>query len=511
MRPVVFLGFDACDPDIVRAMAAAGKLPAFRDLLGSSGMARIQNPYALFVGTLWPSFFTAMAAGKLGFHCWEAISPQTYERRLTSPREIGAQPFWRALSRAGRRVAVIDVPHTSGEDGHNGVEVVEYGCHDRHFGFHTSPPELRSEILGRIGPHTMLTLDPDAERQFAPDDYVHRAGARRTAAEMRRFLADLLDGLDRKLRLTTWLHGREPWDLFLAVFGESHAIGHQAWHLHDPSHPWHDAHLVREIGDPIERVYAGLDRALAAHLAMVPEDAILLVLCSHGIGPHHDGTHLLEDILDRLDAVRKGRGEVRMAASSVATALRALAGRPRPHAADVDIGPRARSRRDFYLAPNNFVFSGVRINLEGRELAGRVRPGAELEAVLEELRRDLLDLVDVRTGARVVRAVERSDARHLRQAGDELPDLFIDWNHDAPIETVWSRKVGLLHRRYGHWRSGDHRPDGLLLARGPGLRERRDLGELVIADLGATICDLLGAPLVGVDGRTAPALDLSSP
>ena len=74
------------------------------------------------------------------------------------------------------------------------------------------------------------------------------------------------------------------------------------------------------------------------------------------------------------------------------------------------------------------------------------------------------------------------------------------------VSWVWSPKTGLVHRPYGHWRSGDHRPGGLLLARGPRLRERRALGALTTAELGASICDLLGVPVDGVEGKPSRVL-----
>jgi predicted AlkP superfamily phosphohydrolase/phosphomutase len=523
---IVVLGFDACDAGIVRALAAAGKLPTFGRLLESWTRAQVRNPFGLFVGSLWPSFTTARSPSLTGFYCWETVSPTTYERRLTTPREIvGARPFWRALSAAGRRIAVLDVPHTWSDGPVNGIEVVEYGCHDRHFGFHTSPPALASEILARVGPHPVFTVDPFVERQFAADDVVHRAGAHRTPDEERALLRDLLDGVARKSRLSTEILGRVGWSLFVSVFGESHAVGHQHWHLHDPTHPRHDAALARELGDPVELVYRALDRALAEHLALVGPDTMVLVLLSHGMGPHYDGTHLLEEVLGRMDAADRGGprgGPASRAVKAVWGALPAAAAarltpaamallrrrlrRSPPAVAGDWLDPTKRAGRRFFVQPNNSVYGGVRINLKGREAAGLVEPGADMEAICDRLRRDLLALVNVATGRPVVRAVERIERYHARSPGDTLPDLLVEWSTEAQIETVWSARTGIVHGPASHWRTGDHRPTGLLLAAGPALPAGADLGEIPIGDLGPTICARLGVPLEGVDGRPVRAL-----
>jgi predicted AlkP superfamily phosphohydrolase/phosphomutase len=528
---VVVLAFDACDAGIVRDLAAAGKLPTFGRLLGGWARAQIQNPFGLFVGALWPSFSTACSPSRTGFYCWETVSPTTYQRRPTTPRDItGARPFWREISAAGHRVAVLDVPHTWTDGPVNGIEVVEYGCHDRHFGFHTSPPSLAAEILARVGPHPVFTIDPFAERQFAGDDYVHRAGAHRTAEEERAFLRDLLDGLARKGRLSTELLGREAWTLFVSVFGESHAVGHQQWSLHDPTHPRHDPGLARELGDPVEQVYRALDRALADHLALVGPDTTVLVLLSHGMGPHYDGTHLLEDVLERMDGADHGgpRGgpaartvkavwgalpaaaRARLAPATMTLFRRWLEHTPPSVTEDWDLGPAKRAGRRFFMEPNNSVYGGVRINLKGREPAGLVHPGAELDAICDQIRLDLRALLNVATGRPVVRAVDRTERHHPRFPHDLLPDLLIEWNSDEQIETVWSAKTGIVHGPAAHWRTGDHRPTGLLLAAGPTIPAGADLGEIAIGDLGPTICARLGIQLEGVDGRPARALFGSS-
>ena len=520
---VVMLGFDALEVGIVRDMATAGKLPTFRRLLDGWACGRIQTPYGLFVGTLWTSFFTARSVALSGFHCWEAVSPASYERRPMTPRELVGRPFWRMLSEAGRRVAVLDVPHARAADPVNGLEVFEYGCHDRHFGFHTSPPELAAEIMAGVGPHPIFTLEPYLEREFAPDDYAHRAGPFRTPDEEKALLGDLLEGLDRKRRLSTSLLSRGQWDFFLSIFGESHAIGHQCWHVHDAGHPRHDPVNARALGDPVERVYAALDRALADHLALISRDTIVLVLLSHGMGPHYDGTHLLEEVLARIEAAdwprwrptmdfataipRHLRGKMRgmLAPTASAARRRVRFSLPRP-CFDGDVGPAYRASRRFFLSPNNSAHGGVRINLKGREPAGLIEPGREFDRTSEQLRHDLLALVNVDTGGPVVRSVDRTDAHYARASVDALPDLLIQWSVDTPIETVWSPKTAIVHRPYAHWRTGDHRPDGLLLAAGPGIRAGADLGAIAIGDLGPAICALLGAPLNGVG---APAFTLA--
>src|ERR1041384_7293973 len=168
--------------------------------------------------------------------------------------------------------------------------------------------------------------------------------------------------------------------------------------------------------------------------------------------------------------------------------------------------PPIAPRGGFFMTPNNSVYGGIRINLAGREQSGRVRSGPEFDDFCQFIRRELLGLINVDTGEPAVRSVERTEAYYDRAPDDELPDLFVDWNRNGPIETVWSPRIGFVHAPYLHWRTGDHRLNGFLFASGPGIRPRTDLGQIANGDLCPTICAMLGHRLDGVDGRPVPAL-----
>ncbi len=158
------------------------------------------------------------------------------------------------------------------------------------------------------------------------------------------------------------------------------------------------------------------------------------------------------------------------------------------------------------MTPNNSVYGGIRINLAERERSGRVRSGRERDDACGLIRRELLALINVETGEPAIRSVERAEDYYNRAPDDELPDLFVDWNRNAPIETVWSPRIGFVHAPYLHWRTGDHRLNGFLFASGPDVRPQADLGRIANGDLGPTICALLRHRLDRVDGRPVPAL-----
>lgn len=516
--PLVVIGLDACDPATVRRMAAAGKLPVIARFMAEGSRSGVRNPYGLFVGAVWINFITGVRPDRHGFHSWDRIDRQSYAYRLNQP-EIRHPPFWDAVGEAGRRVALIDVPHARFAEPINGVAIAEWGCHDRHFGFHTQPAERRAGIVERFGLHPIFGMDPYKVRDFAPDDHAHRAGRLRTPAEHKALFDGLIAGAETKTRLVASVLAEEDWDFVLAVLGEGHAAGHQAWAQHDAAHPDYDPGIVAAIGgDPVALVYQALDRAVGALLEQVDPGATVCLLFSHGMGRHHDGTHMLGEILKRLDdSYRQGgagitaQGLLRSSLQALQPAAERIGGAlglpPRLRQALArKLGARAygsaaeRSRQAFFVEPNNHVYGGVRFNLAGREPNGWVL-AEEADALAGRLEEDLLAIENVATGRRAIRAVRRCDAFHRRRDEDSMPDLFIDWDRTDRIETVRSPLIGRVHAPYDGWRQGDHRPAGLLLARGPDLPANRVFPRVAMEDLPVSFAARLGVTLAGVDGE----------
>ena len=510
-NPVLLIGLDAFDPALARRWAASGELPALARLFEGSARSPVLNPVGTYVGALWANFATGLSADGHGFHCWDEIEIASYRHRLVTPKLTGIPKFWDRIEESGARVAAIDVPHMRIEGEPTGVRIFEWGCHDRHFGLQCWPPGLAEGLT----PHPVLGVDPHAVRDFAADDIVHRAGEHRTAEETRPLVDGLVEGAAMKSRLLTELYADGGWDLFLAVYGESHAAGHQLWHLHDETHPGFDRALRDAAGgDPLLRIYREIDGGIGRLLDLAPAGATVLVLMSHGMGPHHDGAHLLDKVLARLDSHYSSRsprlgnllGRATDFGRTAADRLRLPRRLRAPLAALGDCGAAAvgRARRRFFLAPNNFVYGGIRFNLRGREPRGLVEP-AEIDGWCDRLEQDLQEIVNEATGRPIIRRLIRADDHHRRTADDTLPDLFIDWERDAPIETVSSPKIGRIHMPYTGWRTGDHRDEGLLLASGPGL----DAGErepVAVEDIGALVAARLGVGCDGSDGRFVPWL-----
>jgi predicted AlkP superfamily phosphohydrolase/phosphomutase len=369
------------------------------------------------------------------------------------------------------------------------VLIRDWGTHDPEDPPSSRPAALVAELTRRFGG------DPVGCCDRGRDGAAALAGLR----------DDLLERVRRKTALSEELLGRGGWDLFLTVFSESHCAGHQFWHVHDPQHERHRRDLAGALGDPLRDVYVGLDAAVGRLLDVAGPDTTVLLLASHGMGAHHDGTYLLDEILRRIDGVPPDRGAAAIEAArrlwhrapaSVRRPLQKLADRSY-HAAR----SRSPASRRFFAVPTNENCGGIRVNVVGREPRGKVARGAALDAVCAQLTTELLALVDVASGQPVVREVLRSADVFPGERLDDLPDLLVRWHRHAPIRGVTSSRVGRVERADPGVRSGDHRAAGALLARRPGLGPGSRAEAVSIVDVAPTIAALLGVALDDVDGQ----------
>src|SRR5262245_45133074 len=160
LTKVLFLEMDAAEHTLVRQWAAEGVMPNVARLLERSIVGPTLAPEGFFVGSIWPSLTTGVSPARHAVHSWEQIRPGTYDFfRCMPPDELKREPFWKPLSRAGKRLAVFDMPLSGVYKKINGIQTGEWGAHDAMYGFRASTPELKREILEKFGPAPAFSCD----------------------------------------------------------------------------------------------------------------------------------------------------------------------------------------------------------------------------------------------------------------------------------------------------------------------------------------------------------------
>jgi predicted AlkP superfamily phosphohydrolase/phosphomutase len=527
LTKVLFLEMDAGEKTLIRDWAAAGLLPTFRSLLAKGLVGDTMAPEGFYVGSIWPSLCTGVTPARHGIHGWGQVRPGSYEVHLFyTDKDLKREPFWNDLNRAGRKVAILDIPLAGISKDLNGIQMVEWGGHDYFRGFGTWPPSLARQVKARFGLHP-LRIPCNASNR-TPEDFAF-------------FTDQLVEGIKKKTELTKYYLNQGGWDFFAQVFTESHCVGHQCWHLHDPNHPGHDPAIVAVTGDPVRDVYVAIDAAIGEILADVGEDTVVVVLAGHGMGYKCGAQFLLPEILVRLGVAQPPSPESsRWAKPDSIDRLDAFltwGWQRTPVAIKERLQPIRRRLRDAidlrdrplpmrldprggkcFLVDNGFMVGGIRVNLRGREPGGVVEPGSGMDAFCDELARDLLDITDLDTGKPIVKRVVRTRDLYQGEYIDRLPDLLVEWSDEKPLGSATcgnpggsrlrlrSDKLGVIEGVNHYCRTGDHRPHGLFMAFGPGIEQGKLNGTICITDFAPTFTQLLGVDLCDVDGK--PIADL---
>ncbi len=493
-KRMLVIGMDSLPPVVVEKFMSEGLLPSFSRLCDDSVSFGTINPPNLSE-TVWPNYFTASGPGHHGRYFNSQIVPGTYKTREFDNKTLRVDPYWRALSDAGRRVFIVDVPKSYALDGLNGVQVANWANHDQEkdAGFETWPIDYKRRLITDYGP------DP-----VSPDDFGGNGPADQAV-----FADALVSNIKRKTRLLLDQMMTEGWDHGLFVYDDAHPVCHYAWHLHDPEHPDHNSELAATIGDPIKHTCLALDDALGQIMARLDASTQLLVFLSHGIGPAYHASYIVDEILRRFQGAPRARGKP-------VNYLRGLwRGIPvRFHdrllalqnvARNMLLEPDRRRRMAFAL-PAADDAGAIRINLVGRERHGLVEPGQALDDYCDLLASQFRSVVNADTGNPIVADVVRVSDYCSGPQLDCLPDLIVKWVGSEPIRAVTAPGIGTVELPPRNSRKGSHTEAGMLSVYRQGQGPTRFPDPIRLIDIAPSLCAVHGVTLPQVEGHPVSAL-----
>ena len=228
--------------------------------------------------------------------------------------------------------------------------------------------------------------------------------------------------------------------VFFFYFSSLDLNSHMFWRLIDSHHPGWDATLASEYGSALPEFYQEMDQVLGEVLAKLDEHTTLLVLSDHGFAPYYRSFNLNTWLLNN--------GYITLKSGADPDQSKPLA--------NVDWN----RTRAYGLGLN-----GLYVNLRDRERDGIVQRGAEVEALLKEIKGKLLAVRDPQNGMAVITRVDRADEVYQGPYSDQGPDLLVGYNRG--YRAGWKTILGafpadVLEDNTNPW-SGDHCMDYTLV------------------------------------------------
>ncbi|MGA7991206.1 MAG: alkaline phosphatase family protein [Thermoanaerobaculia bacterium] len=340
----------------------------------------------------------------------------------------------------------------------------------------TAPGGLAKKLASHYGPYKTMgwQVDTWSMSEETIDEATFLEDVAHTIEPFRKMMNDFLD--------------EKEVGLFVQIYEFPDRVAHCFWRFLDPKHPAYDAAKAKKWAPAIENTYEQMDSLVGdAMKKLAPED-VLIVLSDHGFSTWRRSVNYNTWLVENGFMTLTGTGGKQ-------ADLEALFGQG-------EFWPNVDwSKTKAYAMGLGDIY----VNLRGREGKGIVAPGAEYEAVREEIRKKLTQLVDPKTGERAVSRIFTREEAYGSFDADLIPDLFV--TNAIGYRIGWQGSLGVVTKEMFEdnsqvW-SGDHCSldpalvPGILFSNRP-LPAGPTPG---IADVPATILHVLGAvPREKLDG-----------
>ncbi|KPJ52939.1 hypothetical protein AMJ39_06420 [candidate division TA06 bacterium DG_24] len=495
------IGVDGGTFSLIRPLADAGRLPTFARLMREGSWGELRSTVPPVTAPSWVSFQTGKNPGKHGVFGFVSSPSAGYERKVLSAASIKARTAWNLLSRAGRRVGILNLPFTYPPEEVNGFVVPQppgFVPKDRVF---SHPPELAS-LLAREVPEFFQGID--YLRYWFTD-------------EKDEFLAALKRGVEATRRAASVLMERHELDVLVVTVIMTDPVQHFFWKYMDESHPAHDPVLRDKYGEAIHEVYEATDRLMGDLIERMGSETNVIVVSDHGFGPNTKAVSLNQWLRDLglLKVKKKAAPLVKWRLPFPAYGWLRKLGVPyldpivlRQINADRRVvdGRMGLSISAVIDWSRTRAFAGHRseqgifLNVRGREPLGIVEPGQEYEELRAVLEAELHQLRDPDDGGKLVDQVWRPGDLYHGEYTDEAPDItFMMRGYEYKAnEFIHGSRVVEVER----WHTGTHRLDGILLLCGPTIRQGIKMKKSDMTDVAPTLLYLAGVPIPeDMDGR----------
>lgn len=495
---VLALGLDGATFDLLEPWIREGRLPNLAEALRQGVWGRLQSVVPPYSVPAWMSFATGKYPAKHGMASFWRFSSGLEKRTLNSARSLRSATVWSIINDVGKRVGVVNVPGTYPPVPVNGFMISGLMTPTEDVDY-TFPPKLKREIMQVAG-------------DYAANPYA-------SVSQTSEFLRQVLYWERKRELAHRYLLTNQEWDFFINVVQGLDPIQHKFWQYMDLDHPNFRQPEAQRYAHLLEECYAVVDAVVAHRLSLVDERTVLFIISDHGFGPVYKYFHVNHFLANHgLIVFKEGRGHRQRAhigAWRGQVLSLAIAGVRRLDLFGLrrkllDNAARYQLRRILDLSSKPPIdwtrtraccgdasSEGIYIHCD----ADGGMSDLEYEKLREFLIKELNSLRDPDTGEPIIEGAYRREEIHHGEYAELLPDVVLDIGKRPYLVTERLAVSEILEPVHAQ-DSGRHRPDGIFVAIGPGIRRDTQISEVSIVDLAPTILHLLG---IGVpddmDGR----------
>ena len=468
MNHTVLIGLDGATFSILDPLMQDGCMPFLKDFTHRGFRAKLQSTPNPLTPPAWTSMITGQNPGNHGIYDFIRSEERdgTIYFTLYNSSDILCETVWSIASRNDRRVIHLNYPMMAPPEPINGM-VIPSMVQWRHLKRNIYPKRL-FETLKSI---------PD----FKPEQWgLTYCDANEAMRERALFPKEEKDWIIRHIKrdhqwflILRYLMQKEPADLTAIVFDGMDKLQHLCWRLLDPN--VRSAKIVdweQRMRNYALEYFRNIDGYIRDIVELAGDDAHVYIASDHGFGPTRYIFHI-NRLLEKLgylawrddhdQAVKESSHEWSFASLDW-TKTSAYVGTPSSN--------------------------GIRIRALGKP-GQNVMPRDEYISFRDRLMRQLLDYRDPSTGEQIVIEILTREEAFPGVVMDKAPDLTLILSDHSFVSVVNEEPIVTQRPVI----NGTHRPEGVLIAKGPGIRSGSTIEKCSIIDVAPTLLYSLGLPI----------------
>jgi predicted AlkP superfamily phosphohydrolase/phosphomutase len=470
----LLIGLDGATFTVLDPLMQGGTMPFLRALCERGARAELRSVVPPLTPPAWTSLMTGRTPGYHGiFDFFQPDAPGSRYLRFASSTDVASETIWSMASRQGLSCTVLNFPLMFPPKPIDGYIVpggwmpwkqLRLGCY---------PADLYDRLKALPGFNAReVAMDMTVEekaiegaRDEEYDDWI----ALHTRREQ------------HWLEIAEFLMREDPSDLTAILFDGVDKLQHLCWTYLDPAYAGGvDTARKRAVRDLCREYFRQLDAIMERLSALAGPDATVIVASDHGFGPNVEVFHI-NTWLEQNGYLAWANGHDG-ASSNAVLGMSDLA----RHAYRLDW-----TRTTAYAATPSS--NGVHIvKTDGPESSGV--PSAELDAFRRRLIAGLREVREPDGDHPLVTGIWTREEAFPGPRGEIGPDLTLALR-DGGLVSILPAPDGGPAVRPRDQHSGAHRPEGVFIAAGPGIRAGLRAQELSILDVAPLALYSLGLPV----------------
>lgn len=479
---IILIGIDGATFSILDPLTDEGVMPFLKQFTASGVRAELLSVIPPLTPPAWTSLMTGSNPGRHGvFDFFLKESPDSPNIRFASSRDVGCETIWSIVSRNGMRFTSLNFPLMFPPPRINGNVVPGGWMPWRQLRLGCYPPDLYDRLRTLTGFNAReLALDITHEEK-AVEGCQHE--------EYERWIEQHIRREQQWFEILRYLMREDSCELTALLFDGVDKLQHLCWRFLDPAYmsespsPWE-----QRVRDLCLQYFRRLDQLLADIATLAGPEATIIMASDHGFGAQVE-TFFVNTWLEQNGYLTWADKAVSREADSAKLGMSQLA----RHVYLLDW------ERTTAYAPTPSG-NGIHI-VQATSGSEPGIPPADYDRFRAQLMDSLCEVISPTTGEPVVSRIWTREEAFEGPHVDLAPDLTLALQ-DGGLISILASDAPVKPRTEV---SGTHRPEGILVAAGPGVRQGISLPQLSILDVAPMMLYALGLAIPeDMEGRVPP-------